>query len=192
MKTLLFVSLLTGSLLAEATTIKGVVKNFSGVTVETNRPYSYKALSTTDGKRLVLPKWINASKVPANVPMTFDAQIDPMFCTDMSAACATGAIVNVKSMSVTLAMTVVAVETFEGPLKKFSGRAVETPVLYSYVAIDAQDRIAVPELLNTKELFPLNPMIKVSGTPEAIFCTDMSAACGPTVLKPVTAIRVKF
>lgn len=190
MKILISVLALSIASVSFADTITGTVKKFSGRYVETGKPYAYSALSTSKGK-IILPAFIKADALAAiaNNKVTFNAEIEGMGCTDMSAACPAGIIKNVKSVKIEIA-EVKGSELFEGPVKRFKGMAVESPRAYNYIAIDAGERIAVPEFLDAEELLKEKATVEVIGKPKHMMCTDMSAACGPTKVNPIESVDI--
>lgn len=191
MKTILAFALFTVSF-AHASTITGTVKKFSGRYVETGKPYAYSALLTPSGK-ILLPDFMKADALAAlkDNKVTFDAEIEGMGCSDMSAACPAGMIKDVKSVMIEFT-PVAKSETFSGPVKRFKGRAVETPRLYDYIAVDAGERIAVPEFLDAEVLLKLEADLTVTGKAKHMMCTDMSAACGPTKVSPLESVEIKL
>jgi hypothetical protein len=179
-----------------AAEITGTVKRFSGLTIETNMPYSYIALATDDGQRIVLPSWLDAAKLleskEASI-LTFDAEVEAVFCTDMSAACFTGSFSQVKSFKIEFPnASIEGVATYSGKLKRFFGMAIESPRLYNYVAINTRERIAVPTFLNADALLGLKAELTVIGKMLVTYCTDMSASCGPTFLEPLVSVQIQF
>lgn len=191
MKTFIALALLTTSF-AQASVITGTVKKFSGRYVETGRPYAYSALSTPRGK-ILLPAFMKADALAAikENKVTFDAEIEGMGCTDMSSACPAGIIKDVKSVKVEIA-PVKDAETFSGPVKRYKGMAVESRRLYNYIAVDAGERIAIPEFLDAEVLLKLEADMEIVGKPKRMMCTDMSAACGPTKVSPLESVDVRL
>jgi hypothetical protein len=192
MKTLTTILALSLTTVSIASTITGQVKKFSGRYVETGRPYAYSALSTERG-RIILPNFMNADALAAlkDNKVTFDAEIEGMGCTDMSSACPAGVIKDVKSVVIEFT-TVKGSETFSGPVKRFKGRAVETPRLYDYIAVDAGTRIAIPAFLDAAALLEAKADMTVTGKTKNVMCTDMSAACGPTKVDPLESVEIRL
>lgn len=192
MKILISVLALSITSASFAGTITGTVKKFSGRYVESGRPYAYSALATGKGK-LILPEIINADLLAAvkDNKVTIEADIVRLMCTDMSSACPSGKITNVKSVKIEIA-EVKEAETFDGPVKRFKGRAVETPRLYNYIAVDASDRIEIPDFLNAEALLKAKAEMTVTGKAKHMMCTDMSAACGPTKVSPLESVEIRL
>ena len=192
MKTITMLLALSITSVTFAETITGTVKKFSGRYVESGKPYAYSALSSVRG-RIILPDFIKADALAEikDNKLTFDAEFEGMGCTDMSSACPSGMIINVKSVKIEIA-PVKDSETFEGVVKRFKGMAVESRRLYNYVAIDAVsgERIAVPEFLDAEVLLKEEATVEIVGKVKRMMCTDMSAACGPAKVNPIESVEV--
>lgn len=175
-----------------AATITGTVKKFSGRYVETRKPYAYAALATENGK-LILPEIINADLLAAikNNKVTFEAEIEGMGCTDMSSACPVGMIKDVKSVKIEFG-TVRKSETFDGPVKRFQGRAIESSQTYDYIAVDARMRIGIPEFLNKDALLKAEADLSITGIGKEVACSDMSWACGPWKVSPLQSVEIRL
>jgi hypothetical protein len=175
--------------------IQGTVTKLSGITVETHRPYSYIAMVTKDGQRIQLPSWINSEKINDLVKskISVNAMVSPAYCTDMSAACLTGTLTNIRSVKIVFSnVNASNLTTYSSRLERKSGRAVESPRMYSYIMINDKARIAVPSFLNAEELLKENAEVSVVGKIQDVFCTDMSAACGPSELSPLKSVEIRF
>lgn len=84
-------------------------------------------------------------------------------------------------------------DSYRGPIKKFSGRMVESNETYSYYALAANRlRIAVPNYLNAEKLAESNAIVTIDGEFEPMMCTDMSAACMSGMFDKITAISISF
>ena len=181
---------------SEAALVKGKIKLFSGMEVETRTPYSYIAIETKGGQRILLPRWINATellKVSQNIDVSTNADVDVVYCTDMSSACATGALSNIRTMKISFpAVTAKKMETYSGKVERFSGRGVERPIFYDYIAIEDAFKISVPTFLNEQSLLEDQATLTLVGKANSRFCTDMSAACGATVLSPLKSVSIQF
>lgn len=178
-----------------ASNIQGQVKIFTGRTVETHRPFSYAALLTKDGQRIGLPGWIKGERLAKELQnkVSFSAEILPMYCTDMSGACLSGVLRNIRSAKIEFKnITNSHLETYSSRLQKFMGRAVETPSAYNYIAIEDHARVAVPEFLDAELLYAKNAEVTVVGELSLIMCTDMSDACGPSPLIPLKSAEIHF
>lgn len=171
-------------------TITGTVKKFSGRYIESGRPYAYSALATEKGK-LILPAIINADLLAAfkNNKVTFEAEIEGMGCTDMSAACPDGMIKDVKTVKIELG-NVRNAEVFEGAVRLYEGTAVETQRRYSYIAVDASERIAIPDFLNAEALLKAETKLTVTGKARRVKCDDMTATCYPTKVSPLASVEI--
>ncbi len=180
---------------ANSSEIQGTINKFSGFTVESRKPYSYVAIQTKDGQRLMLPSWIDGSKaselLKSNVAV--DAMISPVLCTDMSSACMTGYLQNIRSFKISNpSVKIQNLKTYSSRLETISGRAVETGRAYSYIAINDKVKVAVPSFLKAEELLSKNVEMTVIGKANFRVCTDMSAACGPAELSPLKSVEIKF
>lgn len=178
-----------------ASEIKGTVKKFSGMTVETRKPYSYFALQTVKGERIRLPVWMKAEIIAENASnrVSLEADIEASYCTDMSAACISGTLNNVKSAKIVFNnVPDKNLETYSSRLEKFTGMAVESPRAYSYIAIVDSLKIAVPSFLDAKILFAKKAVVSARGLLVMMSCSDMSDACGPLNLAPLKSVEIRF
>lgn len=177
---------------AFAERITGTVQLFKGRYVETGKPYSYVALATKQGK-FELPAWIKGDSLlkAKALSVSFEAEKSTLFCTDMSSACLNYAFRDIKSVKIVFAQTITKDEVFTGRLARQTGRGVETPIRYNYVSIGERN-IAVPAFFDANALLELDAEVSLKGKLEPVVCTDMSAACGPTPVSPLTEAEVRF
>ncbi|MBY0416142.1 MAG: hypothetical protein K2Q18_18360 [Bdellovibrionales bacterium] len=181
---------------AMSATLSGQVRKFTGMTVESRRSYSYIALETTDGQRLGLPSWVKAEKLLL-VPhqLVIEGEVDSLSCIDMSRACKTGVISDIKSFGLGIGKRLTDAKSYTGRLVEFKGIGVTIRKPYNYIAIDSQNgALAVPFFLDAKELLKVEPNANyvLTGKVLAKACVDMSKACGPNEVSPLSAVSIKF
>ncbi len=194
-KTLLAIFALSLSTLSLAAEIQGTITKFSGMTVESHRPYSYVAIQTKDGQRIQFPNWVNTEKNNELLKsaVSVDAMVNPMLCTDMSSSCLTGYFTNIRLFKITFpGVKDKNLKTYSARVEKFSGRAVETGRAYSYIVINDKVKVAVPAFLDASFLLKNNTEVTITGKANFIVCTDMSAACGPAELSPLKSVELRF
>jgi len=199
MNRLLIVFSLVLSSFTFADTYTGRVKHFEGLTVETAQPYSYYALATQQGLRVILPSYLNEKELHRTQDLVVvEADLEVRFCTDMSQACPSGVFKNIDSVVIdTGIVSARPFDTFFGYLNRFQGRFVETPSkTYDYFAVETRSRrrISVPTQINAKELYELklSPSIIISGHARPLICTDMSPACGPELITVLQSVQLDF
>jgi hypothetical protein len=174
--------------LAVASEIQGTIVEFSGYTVETHRPYSYVALVTKEDHRLILPRFIKGEKVRnlLQAKMIVDAEVLTMGCTDMSAACPTGSLIDVKSFQISFPKVAT-----DSSFETYSSRLEREPVM-GHIFINDGARIAVPEFLDAEALLLENAEVSVLGIARFPMCTNMSVPCEPAKLDPLKFVEVHF
>jgi len=189
----IFLLILTSQTMASE--IQGKITKFSGFTVESHKPYSYIAIQTKDGQRIQLPNWILPSENNNLLKSTVsvDGMVSPILCTDMSSACSTGYLKDIRSFKINFPIVSnIAFSKYSSRLEKFSGRTIETGNPFSYIAINDKIKVAVPNFLNATELLKNNVEMTVEGKANILACTDMSSACSPAEISPLKSVEIKF
>ena len=176
---------------AQAEVVTGSVKFFQGRYVESGAPYAYYAVSNGASK-IVLPDWIDGSKLPTANQITIDGDLESLACTDMSSACIDAMFTKIKSVNIVTSFLEIPMKSYGTKIKLLSGRAVESPRTYSYYAI-VPSRVEVPNFLNPVKLIKAKAKkVEASGVLESVMCTDMSAACGPSTFSTLGGVTVTF
>lgn len=85
-------------------------------------------------------------------------------------------------------------QTLKGSIKHFSGRYVESHHIYSYYALETEDkeRILLPAWLDAKLVSKMDGHeIQIEGALEYLPCTDMSEACATGQIKRVRWVQLQ-
>lgn len=85
-------------------------------------------------------------------------------------------------------------QTLKGTVKHFSGRSVESYHIYSYYALetDERERILLPSWMDAKVISKLKGHeIQIEGALEYLACTDMSEACPTGQIKKVRWMQLQ-
>jgi hypothetical protein len=180
---------------AKADVIRGSVKYFEAPDVEMNRNYSYYALETEEGERLILPSWIDAEKVASirNHEILLDGSVKFISCFDVRQNCPTAEIKKINWFQFYNLETDSKNHIYTGSVRRYFGTAVESSESYDYVTIETgKSKIEVPDILDEKLLLGLDAQVTLIGEVLSLFCTDMSEACSPSKVKNISMLQVQL